>query len=714
MGQNLTGQLISATYEDLVQISGSILTDGTGVDITSLTVTSSFATTASYALNVTPINTGSFMVTGSVSSNTLTFTKGDGSTFNLTVNTGSAVTVNTGSLLVTASISDATTTFTKGDGSTFSLTANNVVNATSASFATTATTATSASFATNANTANSALTATSASHAVNSNFAITASFAQNVIPINTGSFYVSSSVNNATITFNQGDGTTEAVTVNNVVNANSASVAINANTAVSASFATNANTANSATTATSASFATNASTANSATTATSASFAATASLAQNIVPGLSPTFTNATVTNNLTVNGTASIAYLNYVTGSATYIGDAFVVVNTDLPAQRYAGLAVFDSGSSPQVSASLEWDGQTDIWLLKEETGNTSVILTGPTGSRGAETFPTINRLQKGLGSNYIGDSSITDNGTTVSMTAELNVTGGITASAGFLGNLTGNASTATSASYAATASYVELGTSATASFTSATTWTFTHNLNQQPVVVQVFDSNWEEIIPETLDLTDANTATITFPVAVAGYAVASLGNGVTQGSGGGGGSTPFTSPIDALSYYLGAATSPSLYRQKLTISSPGIYNLHVSESGPYWVDLRGLGSSGSGSVNVYMWADQLSTFSANTGSVVVFTGQSGSGNYAAVRTIITGSNSTEYLTNNTTIGATSATLARTSNLERRETVSAAGNPTSAIKYADGSLVFNVPSGNSAFPSTLYKFTGSLGTPIV
>ena len=43
MGQNLTGQLISATYEDLVQISGSgrnILTDGTGSVITNLAVTS--------------------------------------------------------------------------------------------------------------------------------------------------------------------------------------------------------------------------------------------------------------------------------------------------------------------------------------------------------------------------------------------------------------------------------------------------------------------------------------------------------------------------------------------------------------------------------------------------------------------------------------------------------------------------------------------------
>ena len=222
MGQNLTGQLISATYESLVQISGSIITDGTGSDITSLDITasnaisalsansasvatsasfadtstsSSYALTASFALNAGAIDSGSFMITGSVSSNTLTFEKGDGSTFSVTVDTGSAVTVDTGSLLVTASISDATTTFTKGDGSTFALTVNNVQNAFTAS------TAVSASQATNANTATSA------------SFATTASFALNVTPINTGSFVTTGSATGNVLTFTKADASTFALTV---------------------------------------------------------------------------------------------------------------------------------------------------------------------------------------------------------------------------------------------------------------------------------------------------------------------------------------------------------------------------------------------------------------------------------------------------------------------------------------------------------------------
>jgi hypothetical protein len=68
-------------------------------------------------------NTGSLLTTGSVSGNVLTFTKGDSTTFNLTVATGSGgVTTNTGSLLTTGSVVGNVLTFTKGDSTTFSLT----------------------------------------------------------------------------------------------------------------------------------------------------------------------------------------------------------------------------------------------------------------------------------------------------------------------------------------------------------------------------------------------------------------------------------------------------------------------------------------------------------------------------------------------------------------------------------------------------------------
>ena len=61
------------------------------------------------------INTGSFMITGSVSGNVLTFTKGDSSTFDLPM----AASASSADAVVTASVSASTMTFTKGDSSTF-------------------------------------------------------------------------------------------------------------------------------------------------------------------------------------------------------------------------------------------------------------------------------------------------------------------------------------------------------------------------------------------------------------------------------------------------------------------------------------------------------------------------------------------------------------------------------------------------------------------
>ncbi len=80
-------------------------------------ISSSYAVTASFALNGGggSTNTGSLLTTASVSLNTITFTKGDGSTFPITVDTGSggpgvsdfpytgSATI-TGSLVITGSI----------------------------------------------------------------------------------------------------------------------------------------------------------------------------------------------------------------------------------------------------------------------------------------------------------------------------------------------------------------------------------------------------------------------------------------------------------------------------------------------------------------------------------------------------------------------------------------------------------------------------------
>ena len=165
MGRNLGPLNIKDSYEGLVQISGSQLTDGSGSLIPSLNVSvtnadnadsadtatsashalasdtaissshsvnsdssisssyaviatsaatatsashavnsdtsisSSYALTASFALNVTPPETCSFMITGSIVDDTLTFTKGDATTFDLVVD--NVDNANTASLVST-------------------------------------------------------------------------------------------------------------------------------------------------------------------------------------------------------------------------------------------------------------------------------------------------------------------------------------------------------------------------------------------------------------------------------------------------------------------------------------------------------------------------------------------------------------------------------------------------------------------------------------
>jgi|LakMenEpi03Aug12_release.lakeMendotaPanAssembly.Ray.scaffolds.fasta_scaffold166600_1 hypothetical protein len=142
-----------------------------------------------WTTNQSSTSPSAYVSTGSVSGNTLTFTKGDNTTFDLIVSaTGSSA-----DSLTTASISGTTLTFTKGDNSTFNLTiasSSYALNAdlldglNSTSFVlnsqTSSMTVLSASFASNAS---------SSLRAVSSSYAVTASYALNAGGSGGTSFY---------------------------------------------------------------------------------------------------------------------------------------------------------------------------------------------------------------------------------------------------------------------------------------------------------------------------------------------------------------------------------------------------------------------------------------------------------------------------------------------------------------------------------------------
>ena len=115
-------QRVSSLETNSASVNISVSNINTFTQSANISINALNAATSSYA---TSAITASSLVTASVSLNTITFTKGDGTTFPITVNTGSGGgggTTDTGSLMVTGSIAGNILTFTKGDASTFNLT----------------------------------------------------------------------------------------------------------------------------------------------------------------------------------------------------------------------------------------------------------------------------------------------------------------------------------------------------------------------------------------------------------------------------------------------------------------------------------------------------------------------------------------------------------------------------------------------------------------
>ena len=336
----------------------------------------------------------------------------------------------------------------------------------SASFATNALTASyaanvplTASFAISASRAtdaNNAISASQAANAVSASFAtsaLTASYAANV-PL-TASFAISAS---------QATDSNNATSASQATNANNATSASQAANAISSSFASTATSASQAQNAVSSSFATNATNADLLDGKNSTEFAITGS---NIFTGIQyntdttnpngfgasasiytdgglrvtqDTYVSGTIyVNNLTVFGTQSI---NYITSSQLNIGTNIISVNTDTPSIRFGGLAVYDSGSTG-LTGSMLWDSERDHWVYSNPSGSSysgGMLMSGPRASSLGNEQGTLNNvIVKGQGGDHVTSSQIIDDGTTVRIPGNLQVTG----STIITGALTGTSAT-------------------------------------------------------------------------------------------------------------------------------------------------------------------------------------------------------------------------------------------------------------------------------
>jgi hypothetical protein len=134
--------------------------------------------------------------------------------------------------------------------------------------------------------------------------------------------------------------------------------------------------------------------------------------------------------NDIVVNGTGSFAYITSVSGDAKIIGDSFIVVNTNTPTSRYAGLSVYDSGSTLST-ASFYFDGQTNDWGYEYSSSagvDYAVTIFGPEyTTKGSPTYLTTNRIPKAVDNHHLNDSNISDTGTLITLGSNVLVTGTI-----------------------------------------------------------------------------------------------------------------------------------------------------------------------------------------------------------------------------------------------------------------------------------------------
>jgi len=104
--------------------------------------------------------------------------------------------------------------------------------------------------------------------------------------------------------------------------------------------------------------------------------------------------------------------------------------------------------------------------------------------------------------------------------LTGSLNISGSVTAS-----YFSGDGSALTNITVSQTATVKR-------SFTGSVSWSVAHNLDTPNAIVQVYDADNFQIIPETLKIVDNDNILITFPEIQTGYVVVAKGGHIVSGS--------------------------------------------------------------------------------------------------------------------------------------------------------------------------------------
>jgi hypothetical protein len=136
------------------------------------------------------------------------------------------------------------------------------------------------------------------------------------------------------------------------------------------------------------------------------------------------------IKENLIVQGSSS---LQNITASALDIGTNRIILNVDNPSVRYAGISVYDSGST-SGTGSLFWDSVDNHWLYEHpaDSGapyNSAILISGPKneGNLGEELELVNNYIVKAVGGDHISSSAIYDDGSIVAIKNTTHITGSL-----------------------------------------------------------------------------------------------------------------------------------------------------------------------------------------------------------------------------------------------------------------------------------------------
>jgi hypothetical protein len=226
-------------------------------------------------------------------------------------------------------------------------------------------------------------------------------------------------------------------------------------------------------------------------------------------------FTGSFIGNGSGIVGVVSSSY-----AATSSYADNFTVAGT-LTAQTINVQVI--TSSTEYVTGSTIFGSQ--LSNTHQFTG--SVTITGSLAVNGSNVILT----------NQTSSMSVLSSSFAISASQAQNaISSSFVTTASFALNALSSSFVATS-SFAVTASYTEFAVSASNApgFTTymsqsvaAATWSFVHNLDTRNPIVQVYDTNYAQIIPNEIISIDSATTEIRFTYAQAGFAVASNGGGL------------------------------------------------------------------------------------------------------------------------------------------------------------------------------------------